>query len=286
MVYYNEFDKFASQWLRNLIKAGHLPKGDVDDRPIQKVEPQDLEGYDQCHFFAGIGGWPLALSLAGWPDDKPVWTGSCPCQPFSQAGRRRGFADERHLFPIWRELIAKRKPTKIFGEQVASADGRLWLDRVRLDLEALGYAVGAADLCAAGFDAPHIRQRLYWVADGESERWKRGEAPAREDRRGFAENDSFDGRMANPIGIGRRGRSDGNKTGNDGEIQAKGRSGGERRIFEQRCGQDGITRRIEPGLSPLVDGFPGRVGRLRAYGNAIVPQVAVEFIMAFIDEEK
>src|SRR5262249_32123158 len=120
------------------------------------------------HFFAGIGGWPCALRLAGWPDERPVWTGSCPCQPFSAAGERAGADDPRHLWPVWRALIPASQPATIFGEQVASHLGRDWLAAVRTDLEAMGYAVGAADLCAAGVGAPHIRQRLFWVADSQS----------------------------------------------------------------------------------------------------------------------
>ena len=84
--YYNENNRFAAQWLRNLIAAGDIAPGDVDERSITEVRPDDLRGYTQCHFFAGIGGWSAALRLAGWPDDRPVWTGSCPCQPFSAAG--------------------------------------------------------------------------------------------------------------------------------------------------------------------------------------------------------
>src|SRR5690606_31057001 len=137
----------------------------VDTRSIEDVTPNDLQGYTQCHFFAGIGGWPLALRLAGWPDDRPVWTGSCPCQPFSQAGKGAGFADERHLWPAFFHLIEQCRPSVVFGEQVASKDGLAWLDLVQADLEGAGYACGAADLCAAGVGAPHIRQRLYWVAN-------------------------------------------------------------------------------------------------------------------------
>lgn len=166
-VYYNEFDPFAAQWLRNLIDAGLIPAGDVDERSILDVRPADLAGYTQCHFFAGIGGWPLALRLAGWPDDRPVWTGSCPCQSLSSAGKRKGHADERHLWPAFYSLIAERQPPTVFGEQVASKDGREWFAAVRADLEGLGYAVGGADLCAAGVGAPHIRQRLFWVADAD-----------------------------------------------------------------------------------------------------------------------
>jgi DNA (cytosine-5)-methyltransferase 1 len=86
MNYYNEFDPYAAQWLRNLIEAGHIPQGEVDSRSIKDVKASDLSGFVQCHFFAGLGGWSRALRLAGWPKDRPVWTGSCPCQPFSAAG--------------------------------------------------------------------------------------------------------------------------------------------------------------------------------------------------------
>ena len=125
-VYYNDNAPFVARWLRNLIAAGLLPAGDVDDRSITEVKPDDLKGYDQCHFFAGIGGWPYALNLAGWPVDRPVWTGSCPCQPLSSAGQHEGHADERHLWPAFFGLIAERRPVCVFGEQVASKDGREW----------------------------------------------------------------------------------------------------------------------------------------------------------------
>ena len=163
--YYNEFDPYAAQWLRNLIKRGLIADGDVDDRSIRDVAAADLRGYTQCHFFAGIGVWSHALRLAGWPDDRPVWTGSCPCQPFSAAGQGKGVEDERHLWPEFHRLIAECSPPVVFGEQVASKDGLGWLDAVHADLEASGYAVGAVDLCAAGVGAPHIRQRLWFVGE-------------------------------------------------------------------------------------------------------------------------
>lgn len=162
--YYNEIDPYAAQWLRNLIDAGHIARGDVDERSIVDVRADDLAGYNQCHFFAGIGGWSYALRLAGWPDTRPVWSGSCPCQPFSLAGARRGFADERHLWPVWLNLIRERRPAKVYGEQVASAAE--WLRLVRGDLEALGYAVGAIPIEAASAGADHLRDRFWFVADG------------------------------------------------------------------------------------------------------------------------
>lgn len=168
--YYNEHDREKAAWLRELMKAGVIAPGEVDERSIEDVRPSDLDGFDQCHFFAGIGVWSYALRLAGWPDDQPVWTGSCPCQPFSAAGKGDGFADERHLWPAWFHLIEERRPDELFGEQVASPDGLLWFDLVRADMEGAGYACGPADICAAGVGAPHIRQRNFWVAQSGRER--------------------------------------------------------------------------------------------------------------------
>lgn len=165
--YYNENNALTADWLEALIKAQLLPGGEVDRRSIEDVAPEDLAGFNECHFFAGIGGWPYALRLADWPSCQPVWSGSCPCQPFSVAGKRRGEADERHLWPAFARLIEKRRPAIVFGEQVASKAGREWMQGVRSDLEEMGYAIGAADLCAASVGAPHPRQRLYWVAHAE-----------------------------------------------------------------------------------------------------------------------
>jgi DNA (cytosine-5)-methyltransferase 1 len=190
--YYNEFDPYAAQFLRNLIAAGHIANGIVDSRSITDVTAADLAGFTQCHFFAGIGGWSLALRLAGWPDDRAVWTGSCPCQPFSSAGASTGFADDRHLWPTWERLIAECRPAKVYGEQVASKAAEPWIDLVQTDMEALGYAFGCIAFPSAGVGAPHIRDRAYWVGhadkpgsqgytgNGGAEGWQGPERPATE----------------------------------------------------------------------------------------------------------
>lgn len=162
--YYNEFDPQAAAWLRVLIAEGHIAPGVVDERSIEDVRPSDLDGFAQCHFFAGIGVWSYALRRAGWRDDRPIWTGSCPCQPFSAAGKGAGFDDERHLWPAFQWLIQECKPECVVGEQVASAAVDDWIDLVHADMEALGYAFGSVPFPAAGVGAPHIRDRNYWVA--------------------------------------------------------------------------------------------------------------------------
>lgn len=325
--WYNEIDPFAVDWLRQLIKAGHIAPGVVDTRDIRDISPQDLDGFTQLHFFAGIGGWSLALRQAGWPDDRPVWTGSCPCQPFSASGKQRGFDDDRHLWPAWFSLIKAFKPSTLLGEQVASKPALMWFDLVSADLENAGYTSGAADLCAAGLGAPRMRQRLWFgaslrgventngacvpsgVQDAETvQRAKEKRPPdrsARSDRAGRLGNAtggrcrqsrhprpqspkraalaSATGRIANA----NRPRSQGRARKPGADQRPLGAQG----LAEQTpwadpdwiwC-RDDKWRPVEPGLCPLVDGLPTRVGRLRAYGNAIVPQVASTFITAFED---
>jgi DNA (cytosine-5)-methyltransferase 1 len=296
--YYNEFDPYAAQWLRNLIAAGHIAPGVVDERSIVDVRPDDLAGFTQCHFFAGIGVWSHALRLAGWPDDRPVWTGSCPCQPFSAAGKRGGFDDKRHLWPEFYRLIAAQRPPVVFGEQVASKDGLAWLDAVQADLEGANYTSAAADICAAGVGAPHIRQRLWWMGHANGARLE-----------GFAGHVDRDGGRAHAPGsvaeagdVGRLADAS-----SDGHLERDPRSVAGRqagRLLEPAgmgdagwssptngfwrdadwlfC-RDGKWRPVEPGTFPLVNGSAARVGRLRAYGNAIVPQVAETFVRAYLE---
>jgi DNA (cytosine-5)-methyltransferase 1 len=258
--YYNEFDPFAAAWLRELIKAGHIAPGDVDERDMRDVKADDLKSYTQVHFFAGIGGWSYALRLAGWADDRPVWTGSCPCQPFSAAGKGLGTDDERHLWPVFFDLIRQCRPGVVFGEQVASKDALHWFDLVQSDLEGAGYAAAAIDFCAAGIGAPHIRQRLYWVGLAHS--------PGSQSGYAASETAGYWGAFK-PAGGGNR-PSPTNGIWRDADW-----------LF---C-RDGKWRPVEPGTLPLARGVPNRVGRLRGYGNAIVAPQAAMFIEAFLESK-
>ena len=371
MNYYNEHDSKVAAWLRELIKAGLIPAGDVDERSIAEVKPNELRRYTQCHFFAGIGGWSLALQLAGWPADRPVWTGSCPCQPFSTAGKGLAQADERHLWPVFFDLIRQCRPEHVFGEQVASAIGKGWLDGISADLESENYACGSVVLGAHSVGAPHIRQRLYWVANsngkqelatdtlglyaelgsgGSNSDWQRVihscecdkfgncpicgidysecgcPGPTQDDKYEYRERDGIlEARrlvLANSDGCEQRSDAAttsryGNTTesagsrddrmGNTEQPRLERLSGTinersePRRLRQNENGstatagfwtdyrlakcRDGKARRIptEPAFFPLAHGIPARVVRLRGYGNAIVPQVAAEFVKAYFE---
>jgi len=283
--YYNEIDPYAAQWLRNLVAAGHIVPGDVDERSIREVHPADILGYTQCHFFAGIGVWSYALRQAGWPDNRFVWTGSCPCQPFSAAGKHAGVEDDRHLWPEFYRLIAALRPGTVLGEQVASKDSLAWLDFVCADLEAAGYAVGAVDTCAAGFGAPHIRQRLYFVADAaESRRGTRSLAERSEEtysertatERGFTGDEAWgicaageladaDGRDASAEGLQRSGEhgqqpQDGGAAGDMGDaseqgLQRRGLQSGTQsgeQVTRERNATNGFWR--DADWLPCIDG--------------------------------
>ncbi len=289
--YYNENDPYAAEWLRNLIAAKLIAPGIVDERSIVDVQPDDLKGYTQVHLFAGIGGWSYAARLAHWPDDKPLWTGSCPCQPFSTAGKQRGTADERHLWPEMHRLVAALRPSVVVGEQVASRAGLNWLDGVCSDLEGAGYATGAIDLCAASVGAPHIRQRLWWVAhssgagpQGSGSGWgprqgREGTAAERGGEAGWmgdADSPRHEGDRLQPLHGGGQGREQ------IGGIAGPGTTGFWSRADWIPC-RDGKARPVEPCTFPLAHGVSNRVGRLRAYGNAIVPALAAEILAAFME---
>lgn len=320
MNYYNEFDPKAAAWLRVLIEEKQIPKGEVDERSIIEIKPNELAGFTQCHFFAGIGGWSLALKLAGWPEDREVWTGSCPCQPFSCAGRGMAEDDERHLWPDFRNLIGQCRPAIVFGEQTESKDGCRWLAGVSADLEAGGYRFAASDLCAAGISSPQRRQRLYWMANdqGKGRSGVESKLKANISERSWVGCNSSNGRMVQSNGTGRNaGRQasasnrygsaiepassigclgDTNRSRLEGHGRheqlddSKGRQGTQRHCaasgfwdsFRIIETTDGKKRRIpiEPAFFPLAHGLPGRVAFLKGFGNSICPQLAAEFIQA------
>lgn len=255
--YYNENNKYAAEWLRELIKAGLIADGYVDERSITEVKATDLIGFGQCHWFAGISGWSLALRLAGIPDDVPVWTASLPCQPWSGAGKQLGAADDRHLWPVFFNLVQECRPERILGEQVERAVGLGWLDGVQTDLESQGYTFGATVLGAHSVGGPHRRQRIYWVADAQhAERRAELEAAGARERRAGPRGS---GGLVNPGGV----RCDSAVAG-DGRGEAG--AGSEPGPVVARSGESGGLADVQqPGLEGHAGdgndgGQPGRLG--------------------------
>lgn len=321
--YYNEIDPAAVAVLRELIARDVIAPGDVDDRSIKDVSPDELSGYTQCHFFAGGGLWSVAARLAGWPDERELWTGSCPCQPFSAAGKGRGADDPRHLWPDFHRLIRTRRPPVVMGEQVAGAAGYAWFDGVRADLANEDYASRPVDIPASAVDAPHQRNRLYWIAVVNAARERRGEGrPQHEfwsgrhavtdadvqlqpdsdssgrDWRPEASKRSQEQRAASEwadgcvltdaAGIGQQVPPSGRQPTVEGPQRAPDirRNGSWWSDFEWIISPlDGKARRAKPGLPFLVDGLRGRVDLWRVGGNAISPILAAEVIAAFLETE-
>jgi DNA (cytosine-5)-methyltransferase 1 len=291
MNYYNEWDSFAAEWLIELVKEGLIPPGQVDQRSIADVEPSDLKGFTQCHFFAGIGGWSRALQLAGWSSDRPVWTGSPPCQPFSTAGLQKGLEDERHLWPFFYNLISKLKPPTIFMEQVTAAIQEGWLDEIQTDLETQDYALGSIVLPASSVGAFHQRTRLWIVADSNSQRWSgiSGSGKERTSKHLQTGALAYCDHAGQQSSLRRGSSSESPKTRND--TGRGGETDSEYGITWESARQiicrDNRIRFVpsESEIQPLANGIPNRVGVLRGAGNAIVPQAAAEIIKAYLSHD-
>lgn len=296
--YYNEFNPEAAAWLRELIKRKLIADGEVDERSIIDVQADDVRGFTQCHWFAGIGGWSYALRLAGIPDDYPIFSASLPCQPFSAAGKQLGKDDERHLLPHFLELVKQCKPRRIMGEQVEGAIKHGWLDDLQAEMDAQGYAVRNAVLGAHSVQSYHIRQRLYWVAqsrlsDTSATRLQGHggfeQVGVSQGRKGTQRHDSESGsRMEYTRLHELRGRD----SLRDSASETRTAQGGMQSAKNERVGQvadttnasasngiwsnprwiyckDGKYRAIEPSIKPLVNGLPKGVVRSGDNGEAI-----------------
>lgn len=316
--YYNDIDLNACAWLEQLIELGCIAPGNVDNRSIVDVTPAELESYDQVHFFAGIGVWSYALRQAGWADNMPVVTGSCPCQPFSAAGQRKGSDDNRDLWWAMFWHIRQLQPSAVFGEQVASVDGLEWWDAVSADLEAADYATAAFDLPAAGVGAPHVRQRLFWVAHANGKRTQRRLHKSKADNsKDKSSIHSSVARLSCSNSVSRLGNTISSERR---EVFAAGvdhfRQEGQRNQSPNYAEQsssfaasefnwvecfDGKTRPTKPSIPPMAYGItPDLVQssdtriqteetleaatmRLKGYGNAIVAPLATAFVKAAME---
>lgn len=220
----------------------------------------------------------------GWMDEAPIWlgdlrdlplnelpeidwyTGGYPCQPFSQAGKRMGEDDARHLWPIILRQLKSLRPRGVFFENVGGHLS-LGLDRVLQDLAGCGFSCAFGLFTAAEVGAPHRRERVFILGLADSHgRGLEGIGQEDDDDRGDERRNDLDGcgeDVADRNGEGLEGR---------------------RRFCErthqwpsgQGCPQrpDEPARCVESGLGRTSDGLPDRVDRLRALGNGVLPQQA------------
>jgi DNA (cytosine-5)-methyltransferase 1 len=250
--------------------------------------------------FAGIGGIDLGLERAGmtcewqveiddyctrvlekhWPhvaryrnvrdcgthnlEPVDLIAGGFPCQPHSVAGRRRGKADDRNLWPEYRRIVAELRPRWVLAENVPGIIHTM-LDEVLSDLESLAYSVGTLVVPAVAFDAPHRRDRVFIVAnaigggcqqEGQCRSVAGVEGNGKDNTVSVAQSGAFQA-MANA-----------SVQGLEGEVSERGN--GRQPRLSAEYGQ----WPIEPDVGRVADGVPHRVDRLRALGNAVVPQVA------------
>jgi DNA (cytosine-5)-methyltransferase 1 len=209
--------------------------------------------------------WPSVpchydITTVGWDEIPPVdlVCGGFPCQPFSVAGKQRGKADDRYLWPEVVRCLATLRPTWFLGENVPGIIN-LALDQVCVDLEGLGYEVWPVIIPACAVDAPHIRKRVWIVAHADTERRNGRSGQQRERGWGKFENS---GEVLADANTGRLPESESQPS----ETRPSGA-----RI--RPCTSRESRWLPEPAICRVANGIPNRAHRLRGLGNAVVPQI-------------
>ena len=288
--------------------------------------------------FSGIGGFSLGLERAGmetvafcendkkaqlvlkkhWPD-VPIFDdvrtlnaeqlrhlyqidlicGGFPCQPFSQAGKRKGKEDDRHLWPEYFRLIQEIRPRWVIGENVAGLIN-MGLDDVLSDLESEAYSCQTLVIPACAINAPHRRDRVWIIAHsglfGQKEHEEQAtgveqcgeETNVENPGRALRQRAKFQGEDANEVGQGdanqhqRSGSTPGDDVAYANDIPSEGikttsNNGKDRSQpndqFITGCGNEGGWWAVEPNVGRVAHGIPNRVDRLKQLGNAVVPQI-------------
>jgi len=232
-----------------------------------------------------------------------ILTGGFPCQPYSAAGKRLGKEDDRHLWPEMLRAIREIQPSYVVGENVRGLtnwNGGLVFDEVQADLESAGYQVTPFLLPACAVNAPHRRDRIWFVAHADQRNDRRdtredeGEGkeerlPERHEVRESSEPSEVfratpntnNARANQRSGINREGEAKDQRR--EGQPQSESwKAGGETNAWKNFPTQPPICSR-DDGLSDRLDGitFPKwRNESIKAYGNAIVPQVALQIFKA------
>lgn len=235
-------------------------------------------------------------------DRIDIITGGYPCQPFSVAGKQKGENDDRHLWPSMLEIITQVRPTWVVCENVTGHIS-LGLDQVLFDLEAQGYSSRTFIVPACSVNAPHRRDRLWIVAHANSNSESDGSEheKQREGKLGdVADSDSTGFKQSNET-LAR----ESSKQSDSGSIQpgenaladsfsSKLKRGSEEQILRKPNVQSEPRRSsenfreiwaVEPGMGRVADGIPRRVAKLKALGNAVVPQIPMMIGRAILEFE-
>ena len=231
----------------------------------------------------------------GWRKQPIILTGGFPCQPFSVAGKRRGTEDDRYLWPEMLRAIREIKPEYVVGENVhglLSWSNGLVLEQVLSDLEAEGYEVQSYILPAAGVNAPHKRNRVWIVAKNTNycrclhgEIKQEGADVWQQRNTGTGSCNGIyipEGVAADPNNEGLQRSKDVRITGEERKKRNEQFARSLQSTWENFPTQPPICSG-DDGISERLDGitFPKwRTESVKAYGNAIVPQVAYAIFKA------
>ena len=275
-----------------------------------------MEKLKVLDLFSGIGGFSLGLERTGgfetvgfceiepfcqqvlrkhWPD-VPIYedvrelhhegpvdviTGGYPCQPFSTAGQRKGAADDRHLWPAMFDCIKKHKPSWVIGENVAGHIS-MGLDDVLSDLESEGYACRAFIIPACALGAAHRRDRLWIVAHtsgiGASRLQRQLEKPSQSGQGGKdnalnSKRVHADTNSIRQSGQGWAEEPSNQKATGEGEADQLVNALGWPTVPAVRGRNDGVSRKLDKN-------------RLKALGNAVVPQIPKMIGHAILEAER
>ena len=280
----------------------------MNDISSKANEPTHLD------LFSGIGGFALAAGWAGFKtigfcDNEPYaqavlkkhWpnvpihgdikaldgtayrgvtllTGGFPCQPFSNAGKRRGKDDDRYLWPQMLRVIQEARPAWIVGENVVGIIG-LALDKVCADLEGQGYEVEPIIIPACAVDAPHRRDRVWIVGHSKldgliASKTSGGLFDQSEEQGGKVEKRESSGASCASSDV-----ADTSSTRCETHLQQNetNRTTNVKQSYLQNR-FDNDWWKVEPSICRVVDGVSNRTHRLKGLGNAIVPQVAYQIL--------